>query len=254
MLGMWSSAVTQPVAKLHAEDVGVYTRLVLTSFKSGWLNFIYYDFPLISHDLLKPSSKPKYAQQSFDVNCSDIQSSEFKQTVTQNHNIGHYRTTHTEWNPTRMSHAMCCIDLNSVTSDSWNKIGGNSGTPNGATCSWKATGCYAFFSGSKLESCVNCLMFVLTQVLVPYHPASGILMKVVDWSLVSQQMQLTNVLGFCPAAGAHVFSDFGNTFDWENFSACSTWVEWFQIVLIRIPCSPKLEAKIRAMGFWRSSR
>ena len=61
MLGLWSSAVTPPVAKLHAEDVGVYTRLVLTSFKSGWLNLIYmmYDFPLISHDLLKPSSKPK---------------------------------------------------------------------------------------------------------------------------------------------------------------------------------------------------
>ena len=92
MLGMWSSAVTQPVAKLHAEDVGVYKRLVLTSFKSGWLNLIYYDFPVISHDLLKPSSKPKDTQQSFDVNCSDMQSSEFKQTVIQNHNIGLYYT------------------------------------------------------------------------------------------------------------------------------------------------------------------
>ena len=92
MLGMWSSAVTQPVAKLHAEDVGVYKRLVLTSFKSGWLNLIYYDFPVISHDLLKPSSKPKDTQQSFDVNCSDIQTSEFKQTVIQNHNIGLYYT------------------------------------------------------------------------------------------------------------------------------------------------------------------
>lgn len=92
MLGMWSSTVTQPVAKLHAEDVGVYKRLVLTSFKSGWLNLIYYDFPLISYDLPKPSSKPKDTQQSFDVNCSDIQTSEFKQTVIQNHNIGLYYT------------------------------------------------------------------------------------------------------------------------------------------------------------------
>lgn len=161
--------------------------------------------------------------------------------------------THVTWR-------MCRIDLNSVTSDTWNKTGGNSGTPNGATCSWKATGCFAMlwydthylqvqsWKAVLIAWCLSWLRCLcnITRKWNP-HESRGL-----------EPCLATNAANKCPwvlpsSWGTCLFrlwqyiwlGEFQSMFDLSRM---------IPIVLIRIPCSPKLEAKIRAMGFWRSSR